>query len=287
MTQELIITLLLAVLAAAAAARILLSERKQNLEMQDGKEIGISQTTGRKEVQADVVHGFVSHAGMMGVLADGIGRENTGKMCAQLAVDTILDQFESYRILNNPQYFFKSAFLEANSRIQKTIGERRGGASIAAVFVDGKYLYYAVAGNVRTALVRNKELIPLSRGQTLDVLAAQAYHAGKISRQEAVWSMEEKRLWNYLGRDGFREIEICEQPVLLKNGDYILVISKGIFEELSWGEIEDILQETENAQWLADQIVCAAEAKSSPDMDNGSVLLLSVKTEAADETNQL
>lgn len=287
MTREWIITLLLSVLAGAVAARILLLERKESPKMQDEQEIGISQTTGRKEIQADVVHGFVSHAGMMGVLADGIGRENTGKMCAQLAVDTVLDRFESYRILNNPEYFFKSTFLEANSRIQKTIGERRGGASIAAVFVDGKYLYYAVAGNVRTALVRNKELIPLSRGQTLDVLAKQAYREGKISRQEAVWSMEEKRLWNYLGKDGFREIEICEQPVLLKNGDYILVISKGIFEELSWGEIEDILQERETAQWLADQIVCAAELKSSPDMDNGSVLLLSVKTEEADETNQL
>lgn len=287
MMQGWMTILLLVTLTGAVVTRLLLIERKSDSKIQDEKNIGISQTSGRKEVQADVVQAFANPAGMLGVLADGIGRANTGKVCAQLAADTILDRFEIYKTLNNPNYFFKSTFFEANSRIQKTIGERRGGSSMAAVFIKERYLHYAVAGNVRIALVRNKEVIPLSQGQTLDVLAAQAYHEGRITRQEAVWSMEEKRLWNYLGRDGFREVEICDKPVFLKTGDQILVISKGIFEELSWGEIEDILQETETAQVLADKMVRAAEAKSSPDMDNGSVLLLNARTEAADETDKL
>ncbi len=87
------------------------------------------------------------------------------------------------------------------------------------------------------------EMIPLSKGQTLDVLAAQAYEDGKISRQDTLWSMEEKKVWSYLGQDGFHEIEVCEKPVLLKPEDKVLLTSKGIFEEVSWREIEDILVE--------------------------------------------
>lgn len=215
----------------------------------------------------------------MAVVADGIGSVNTGAICAQVAVDTILDLFEPYRELNNPVYFFRTAFFEANRRIQETIGDRRGGASVGAVFLDRTHLHYAVAGDVRIALLRGEELIPLSKGQTLDVLAAQAYEEGKISRQDAVWSMEEKRIWNYLGQDGFHEIEICENPIRLKAGDKVLLISKGIFEELSWREMEDILVSNQPAQELAGRLIREAEQKDDPEKDNGSVILIQ-RTEA-------
>ena len=236
--------------------------------------IDIAQTTGSRQMQAEVAQAWESGAGLMAVIADGIGSANTGMVCAQVAADTILDRFEPYCKLNDPVYFFKTAFLEANQRIQRTIGERRGGASVGAVFLDRSRLYYAVAGDIRVAVMRGEEIIPLSKGQTLDVLAAQAYKDGKISRQDTLWSMEEKRVWNYLGQDGFHEIEVCEQPVRLKPGDKVLLMSKGIFEELSWREIEDILIEKADAQKLADCMVSAAEQKENPQRDNGSVVLI-------------
>ena len=272
-------------LIAAVVVRVVLCcqrERQEKISM-----TGISQTNGRKEIQADVVMAFENEAGIMAVLADGIGNENTGKMCAQLAADTIMDRYEPYHTLNNPDYFFKCTFAEANRRIQMTIGERRGGASLAAVFVDRSHLYYAVAGNVRIALKRGEELIPLNRGQTMDVLAAEAYENGSISRQEAIWSMDEKRVWNYVGMDGFRDIELCEHPIELKQDDVVLIASKGIFEELSWGEMEDILLSGTSVQEQAEAMVRGAESKLNPEMDNGSVLLLNIQTEAADEKNKL
>lgn len=236
--------------------------------------IGIAQTTGSRQVQADVAQTWRNSAGTMAVLADGIGSANTGAVCAQIAADTILDRFEPYYELNDPLYFLKSAFLEASRRIQRTVGERRGGASVGAVFLNHRYLYYAVAGDVRVALLRGDEVIPLSRGQTLDVLAAQAYEDGRISRQDALWSTEEKRIWNYLGRDGFCEMEVCEQPVLLKQGDKVLLISRGIFEELSWSEIEDILIENAPPGELASRIVDEADGRNDAQADNGSVILI-------------
>lgn len=170
--------------------------------------------------------------------------------------------------------FFRTSFLEANQRIQRTIGERRGGASTGAVFINRSHLYYAVAGDIRVAVMRGGEMIPLSKGQTLDVLAAQAYEDGKISRQDTLWSMEEKKVWSYLGQDGFHEIEVCEKPVLLKPEDKVLLMSKGIFEELSWREIEDILIDTDDSQKSADCLIRAAEQKGNPQRDNGSVILI-------------
>lgn len=236
--------------------------------------LGIAQTTGCRQVQADIAQVWRNRAGTVAVIADGIGSANTGAVCAQLAADTILDRFEPYHELSDPVYFFRTTFSEASRRIQRTIGERRGGASVGAVFLNRSHLYYAVAGDIRIAVLRGGEIIPLSRGQTIDVLAAQAYEDGKISRQDTLWSMEEKRIWNYLGQDGFHEIEICEQPVLLKQGDKVLLTSKGIFEELSWREIEDILICDDSSQELAERIVSAAEQKENPQKENGSVILI-------------
>ena len=236
--------------------------------------IGIAQTTGSRQVQADVAQAWNSNAGLMAVIADGIGSANTGRVCAQVAVDTILDRYEPYCELSNPVYFFKTAFLEASQRIQRTIGERRGGASVGAVFLNDSHLYYAVAGDIRVAVMRGEDIIPLSKGQTLDVLAAQAYEDGKISKQDTLWSMDEKRVWNYLGQDGFHEIEVCRQPVLLKPEDKILLMSRGIFEELSWREIEDILIGMDDPQNTADRMVSAVGQKNNQQKDNGSVILI-------------
>ena len=275
MTGGIRLTLAAGVLYIALfVCRCILQRKETGSIVREAFLAGAAQTAGNHELQADTAQIWCSAAGIMAVVADGIGIANTGRVCSQIAADTILDRFEPYQELNNPAYFFRTAFTEANRRIQRTIGERRGGASAGAVFMDQHFLHYAVAGDIRIALLRGGEIIPLSKGQTIDVLAAQAYENGKLSRQETVWSMEEKRIWNYLGQDGFHEIEICEQPVLLKTGDKVLLASKGIFEELSWRELEDILTVPVSLQELAERIVRAAELKENPQKENGSVILI-------------
>lgn len=275
---EIIGTAALVCLVAAVAVRIWAMFGLREKGTEDRKDLqadaGISQTTGNRELQGDRAQVLRTQAGILAVIADGIGKKNTGQVCAQIAVDTVLDGFEPYCVLNQPDYFFRTAFYEANRRIQVTLGESQGGASLGAVFVNETHLYYALAGNIRIALFRGGELIPLSKGQTLDILAAQAWKDGKISRQEAVWSMDEKRLWNYLGMDGFHEIETGDQPVKTKPGDVILLATCGVFEEMSWSELEDILAGEGSLQEQAGVVIQAAEQKEDPQKENGSVILM-------------
>jgi len=244
-----------------------------------------AQTTGNKEIQADCIQVFQNAAGIMAVLADGIGKENTGKVAAQVAADTIMDAFEPYHVLNSPEYLFRTAFREAHKRVQKTIGERRGGASLGAVFMDQTKLYYAIAGDVKVALLRNGEVIPISKGQTINVWAEEAYQEGLLTKNETIWTLEENRIWNYVGRDGFRAIELCRLPIQLRPNDVIVMISRGIFEEVSWVEMEDILLNQTNLQEKVNLIIRLVESKEHPDKDNGSIVMLMPEVE--NETNQL
>ena len=88
--------------------------------------------------------------------------------------------------------------------------------------------------------------------------------------------MEEKRMWNYEGMDGFRKIEVESQPILTRPEDVVMLATSGIFEEVSWSEIEDILVEQGSLFEKAGKIAWAAEQKEGTQKENGSVILLRV-----------
>lgn len=254
-------------------ARGLLQLKKEKV-LYDAKD-GMDQTTGNKEVQADAMDIAITEAGKLAVLADGIGKENTGRVCAALAVKGFMEAFSFYKVLHNPAYFFERTMYSIHMDMQKMLEERSGGASVGTVFLaDGK-LHYALAGQVQIALFRSGELIPLSEGQTIGVLAERAYKNGRLGRQETVWSIDDKGIWNYVGKDGFHQIEICEIPVELKKGDLAVMMTKGIFDEVPYAEMERILANMSlTAEEKAERIVRYAERSKTQDRDNGSIMVL-------------
>lgn len=236
---------------------------------------GMGQTTGNKEIQADAMGIIITSAGKLAVMADGIGKENTGKVCAALAVREFREAFSFYKTLQKPEYFFERTMYSLHMNMQKVLEERHGGASVGVVFLAEGRLHYAMAGQIRIALLRNGELIPLSEGQTISVLAQRAYQDGKISRQETIWSMEDLRVWNYVGKDGFHQMEVCEVPIELKKGDLVVMMTKGIFEEVSYAELEKIMVNPAlTAQEKADRVIRQTEVSGAQDKENGSIMVL-------------
>jgi len=124
-------------------------------------------------------------------------------------------------------------------------------------------------------LFRNGELLPLSEGHTIRTLVKKAWDEGRITRQETLRAIKSERIWNYVGMDGFREIETVDKPIRLKKKDVVLLMTKGIYQELPWIEIEEIMKQTgSTSRTKADQIVKAAEAVPVSDQENGSVIIM-------------
>lgn len=264
-------------LSVAVIGRVCSSISFKKVQNEQEERFAYCQTKGTKELQADVIQIEESQAGLLAVIADGIGKENTGQVCARLVTDTILDAYESYQVLKKTDYFFQSSFLEANERVQKSLGERKGGASVLAVFYDGEAIHYALVGNIKLFFMRNGELIPISKGQTIAMLAKQAFYEGSLSKTEAIWSKEETTIWNYVGKEGFKEVEKSNPPIQVKQGDYVLAMTKGIYEEVSLARIEDILRKPDTLKEKVDQIVMEAEQKREVEKENGTVFLLKVE----------
>ncbi len=245
-----------------------------------GLDTGACMTIGGRDVQEDQYDTLTTEAGMMAVLADGAGREFGGRIAAKTAVDTCVEIFKDYNAFNNPQYYFRKAFHCANREIVKVLeDESRGRASAGCIMIRDGFLYYAVAGNVRICVYRDGSLVPLSVGHTVAVLAEQKFQEGKLSRQDALRMLEDQRLYNYLGKDDFKDIEIFDAPVKLKQDDIVVLMSDGIYDCLSTRVIEEVLYNNSACQQMAYELIELVNTNPAEEKDNASVILIGIRSE--------
>ena len=266
-----IICLLSVLLAAGAAYRLFLALQKGEKRY----ETGACKTIGSREIQMDYFAVEENENGLLAVLADGMGKEAGGRIAAKTVVRVFQEVFREYNILDHPSYFFRKAFQTANHEILKQLEEGRGMASASAVMIQGEFLYYALVGNVKVAVFRNQELIPLGTGHTVDVLAEDKYYQGVLTREDALAMLHEKRIYNFLGRDGFREINFYDRPARLKQEDIVAVFSNGMHESIAWKYMEERLSQKKNCRQIALDLVEAVNQKEG-DKENASVILIRI-----------
>lgn len=272
MGVETAITGLCGLTAVLLILRLVLTVRERRSCAPD---VGSSMTIGGREVQEDEVGTLATAQGLLAVLSDGMGREFGGRIASRAAVETFLDIFRDYNAFDNPQFYFRKAFSTANRAILRVIGdERRGAASVGAAMIRDGWLYYAVVGNVKLCVYRGGELVPLSAGHTLDVLAEHSFRTGRLSREDALILLEEHRLYNYLGQDGFHEVEYFDRPVELRRGDIVVLMSDGVYDLLPWREIEDVLATGGDCQSMAYAITERVNRDAAEHKDNASVILV-------------
>ena len=273
---ESVIAFLLLLLCLLLFLRILLwfSGQKREPDLASDCVSGSSRTIGDREVQEDVYGIKTAPEGTMAVLADGMGKHFGGKIAAGTAVEAFQQIFEDGSAFYNPQYSFRRAFQGANREILNRLEEEQGCASVAAVMVKDRRLYYAAAGNVKVAVYRNQELVPVTSGHTIDVLARQKYEEGKLTRQEAADLLNQHRLYNFVGQDGFRDIEFFDKPISLYGGEYVLLMSDGLYETARWKDMEDCLEGEGDCQHKAYQLIELVNRSRKEDKDNAAVVVL-------------
>lgn len=248
------------------------------LALQNGRrryETGACKTIGSREIQMDYFAIEENDNGLLAVLADGMGKEAGGRIAAKTVIRVFQEIFGEYNMLDHPSYFFRKAFQTANREILKQMEEGRGMASAGAVMIQGGFLYYALVGNVKATVFRNHELVSLGTGHTLDILAEDKYYQGVLTRKDALAMLHEKRVYNYLGRDGFWEITFYDRPIRLKKGDVVAVFSNGMYESVAWKQMEDYLSQKKSCKKTALDMVEAVNQKKG-DKDNASVILIRI-----------
>ena len=235
-------------------------------------ETGMAHSVGTSDVQQDYSAFVRKDDAVLMLLADGQGRD--GNLAAKVAVDTFREIFETHDAIDKPQYFFRKASNLANKKI---VGNLQGETSLAALLMVGEKLHYMVIGNSKIAIFRRGDLIPITEGQTIDILAKNLYKKGKITKQKTLALLSEKRRYNVLGGESFQEIEMFDKPLELQEKDIVVMMSEGVFKNLRWVEIENVLDKKISAQSATKEIIRLVNISPRKDKDNATIMLIKNK----------
>ncbi len=240
--------------------------------------MGGSMTIGDREVQEDCY--YIKKRIVSGksvdflALADGMGESYGGKIASRTSIRVCEDIFSSFNILDNPKYFFKKIFNNANKEILKELDNGgKGYASLATALIYENRLYYSVVGNVKVFVYRNGDLVPVTTGHTVSSLSKNKFTEGKLTRLEALSLLNNHRLYNYLGEDGFKDLEIFDDPIDLRDDDIVVLASDGVYEVLSHTEAEQVLDTNLSSEQKSYNIIEAINNAQGENKDNASVVI--------------
>jgi len=269
-TNIIFIFLLGIVLIILLIIRNILSKKINKKDLEIAQEVCI----GYEEIQEDYADAVSASYGTLAVLADGIGKNEAGRISSIVSVKMITKMFKEEGSVQRITYFFKKAFNKVNHEIIKRVDKDKGGASVLSVVVTEDLLYYALVGDVMLGIFRDKELIRLSEGHALGEVAKREYYNGKLQRSEALYALKEKKLLYYVGQESFKNIEICETPIELYKNDIIVLMSRGIYEGLRWIEFEDILGKKNIHMEIACEEIIEKVKANDIKHCNGSIILM-------------
>lgn len=207
------------------------------------------------------------------IVADGMGGHQGGEVASKMAVDilsaSIKDVMENSGV--DLRHTIREAIHKANASIYDR-GQRdkdltgMGTTMVLAVF-RGDDVYIAHVGDSRAYQVKAETIRQITSDHSL---AACHVRAGEMTAEEARVSSLRHILTMALGSGGLIEPEMS--TVKLMDGDYILLCTDGLTDEMTDEEIKGIVGSSNTPQIICDALVDTANKKGG--RDNITVLIV-------------
>lgn len=173
------------------------------------------------------------------VVADGLN-DLPDTESAKLAIETALLSFQEHPSMR------KNALLSyikaANRALCKADQKERLKASVMIVVTNYEAFRYVYAGNTRLRLYRNGNKKEQSRDTSL---SSDLGKEKNLSEDVLAKHEERNNLYAYVGQ-GDRFKPVVSKKIKLENGDILALYTRGIWENLDGGELDDVFSEAKD-----------------------------------------
>jgi protein phosphatase len=216
---------------------------------------------------------------VIAILSDGMGGHASGEVASELACDQFLRSFTSQNGAITER--LEHSLTASNAALGRAVLENAElsgmGCTLVACYVDQKGLYFASVGDSLLLLYRGRKVKRINQDHSIGALLDKQAEAQIISRTQAVNSPRRHTLRSALTGAEIPLKDICERPIGLVPGDWLLIASDGL-EALSQGEIERIMSAVSNAapQSAVAALLRGVVNKRSANQDNTSIIALKV-----------
>jgi protein phosphatase len=219
---------------------------------------------------------FLGHAGMLAVLADGMGGLSHGDAAGRTAATAFL---AAYRQKNEHETIpdaLERSLRDANAAVYALAQEHHAdgqlGTTLVAAVLRENQLHWVSVGDSGLFLRRGDDLAQLNTAHVyandLDARAA----SGEIAREAALKDPQREALTSHLGLAQIPQVDQSRRPLTLEPGDVVLLASDGLFKTLPRQEM--LAAMSGSLQEQCDILVERVVAKGIGHQDNTTVMAL-------------
>ena len=193
-------------------------------------------------------------------------------MGLRMAVNTIISGFRKLPVYSSPALHLTRLAYSAHQAICSMPSAGTGGSTLLMAYIINNSLFTLTVGDSRIYLMRDHMIMQLNREHTYAVDLDEKAARGEISMEEALKDPQRKALTSYLGIDDLKTFDRIVQPITLKDGDKIALMSDGVFGTVSDEELQALLELP--AQQAVKEIEQAVMGKDVPRQDNMTVVVV-------------
>ena len=200
------------------------------------------------------------------VVADGMGGAQAGEVASEIAVRSFDDELPNGSL---PEALV-SVIEQANKRIHEKARADESlhgmGTTTTAAYVDNDEVIIAHVGDSRAYLLRDGELIRLTKDHSL---VGELVARGKLTEEQAEQHPQRSVITRALGPEADVQVDIDIFPA--KPGDLFLLCSDGLTSMVHEPKLRPLFEEAESLETLGKRLIDAANAAGG--RDNITVIL--------------
>lgn len=237
---------------------------------------------GDRDEQQDYIGCVTENGELLAVVCDGMGGLKMGSAASVCAAECLIDLFRAKKENEDiPSFFLESIDVldEKVSSLTDENGERSGaGTTIASVCISDGLLYWMSVGDSRICILRGNDFEIATRDHNYRLLLNKMLDDGILTNEKF---LEENAngdaLISFIGKSGIDVMDIS-QGFELGHGDYILLMSDGLYKNLDNETIKQTVLCARTVEEAADNLIGLSKLRSNGQSDNVSFIL--IKTEA-------
>lgn len=241
-----------------------------------GDKIGKLHNIGRRKGQQDSFGITEFDGGMLAVVADGMGGLSDGDKVSQKIVMTMLqDSTRLKRGMSGNKLYEMIA--HANNEVNHMLGvenQYKSGSTVVAVMLEQDGFRWASVGDSHIYLYRGRQLLLLNREHIFEAELLQKAVNGKASFREIRTNPKRSGLTSFLGMGELKYIDGSMEKLPAQQGDWLLLMTDGVFNTVPEAEICRILNESASASAAAESLEREVLAGQNPKQDNFTAIIL-------------
>ncbi len=200
-------------------------------------------------------------------VCDGMGGHAAGEVASSLAVETLKEHFlQDHDASLGAGPFLSQAISGANYAIYedgRANPDRQGmGSTCVVALIRGAKLSVGHVGDSRAYLVRSGGIRQLTRDHSF---VEEMVKAGMITPHEAHTNPQRNVILQSLGRGDGVNVDVSEDTVALRTGDYVVLCSDGLTAVVADQEIAETIERLGEPRLVVEELIDLTNRRGGPD----------------------